>query len=857
VSRLRLARRVSLGVAAVVVLALVVGVVYVVLLVRRPFAQVSGSAKLSGLTGSVTVLRDSEGVPQLYADTSDDLFRAQGYVQAQDRFFQMDYRRHVTSGRLSELVGVDATALEADKVVRTLGWQRIAEQELPLLSPDTQRYLQDYADGVNAYLKGRSNSQVSLEYVVLGRKVSGYKIEPWTPVDSLAWLKAMAWDLKENYTEEAARAQLAGSVPEARINQLYPPYDDKLNAPILSDADLAAATSGTSVGSPPGEIKPAAYLPPERSALRAATTVLDAVPVLVGTGDGVGSNSWVVSGAHTTTGKPLLANDPHLAPTIPGIWYQMGLHCRQTSPACPFDVAGFTFAGLPGVIIGHNNRIAWGFTNLPADVTDLYLEKVLGDTYERDGKYVPLTTRQEVIKVAGSKDVTITVRSTVHGPIVSDVLDDAKDAGRGALVEGKKDPVSYDVSLAWTALTPGRTADAIFALDQARNWTDFRDAAKLFEVPSQNLIYADVDGNIGYQAPGQIPIRRSSTPGAPPGQWPTEGWLSKYDWKGYVPFAKMPSSYNPPEGFIVTANQQVDDQPKPYLTSDWDYGYRAQRIRTLLEQKISAGTKISPAMMSSIQLDTKDPFAATLVPWLLKINLRRDPFTAQAQDLLKHWNFSTSSTSAAAAYYNAVWSNLLRLTFDDELSGDLQADGGDRWFAVVGNLLNDPTNQWWDDKATPGVIEGRQEILREALVDARAELTRSLGKDPSKWQWGQLHRLTLTHDVLGGSGSPDFVHSIFNRGPMSLPGGSGLVDATSWDAGQGYTVDNAPSMRMVVDLGDLNASTWVNLTGASGHAYSSHYSDQTKAWASGETYVWPFSLPAVTKAAANSLTLRP
>jgi len=844
-----------LGLAAVVVVVLVVAGSYLALTVRRSFAQVSGTATLPGLSGSVSVLRDDQGVPQIYANTDDDLFKAQGYVQAQDRFFQMDYRRHVTAGRLSELVGVDSDALEADKVVRTLGWERVATEELPLLSPDTRRYLQDYADGVNAYLKGRSKSHVSLEYVVLGHKVKDYKIEPWTPVDSLSWLKAMAWDLKENYDEEAGRAELSGSIPEQRIDELYPAYDFKTNSPILSDADLSAAEVPS--GSVPSKAAPATYARGEKTALRAATTALDAVPQLVGSGDGVGSNSWVVAGADTTTGKPLLANDPHLSPSIPGIWYQMGLHCRQESPACAFDVAGFTFAGLPGVVIGHNDKIAWGFTNLPADVTDLYLEKVVGSSYERDGKYVPLTSRQEVIKVAGAKDVTITVRSTVHGPIVSDVLDDARDAGKGALVNGKRDPVTYDVALAWTALTPGRTADALFALDKAHDWNEFRSAAKLFDVPAQNLTYADVEGNIGYQAPGQVPIRRSSTPGAAPGEWPTEGWLSKYDWKGYVPFADLPSSLDPPEGMLVTANQAVDDRSDPYLTHDWDYGYRAERIKTLLQDDLKGNAKISPADMSKIQLDNKETFAPTLMPYLLKINLHKDPFTRQAQQLLKKWNFSTATGSAAAAYYNAVWSNVLRLTFDDELSGDQKASGGDRWYAVVGNLLTDPRNPWWDDKSTPGVIEGRDEILREALVQARVELTKSLGKDPSKWQWGQLHTLELKHDVLGGSGSPGVVHTIFNRGPWSLPGGSSIVDAASWDASKGYAVTTVPSMRMVVDLSNFNGSTWVNLTGESGHAYSSHYSDQTGSWAKGKTYPWLFGTTEVRKAASNSLTLKP
>ncbi|MFL6099514.1 MAG: penicillin acylase family protein [Actinomycetales bacterium] len=847
---MRLVRRISLGVAVLVVIALVVGLTYVVHVVRQPFAQVSGSASLPGLSGKVSVMRDDQGVPQVYADTADDLFRAQGFVQAQDRFFEMDFRRHVTAGRLSELVGVDADALEADKVVRTLGWRRVAEQELPLLSPETQRYLQDYADGVNAYLKGRSKGQVSLEYVVLGHVVSNYRIEPWTPVDSLSWLKAMAWDLKANYGDEAARAELAQSIPEPRIDELYPTYPYRKNLPILSDADLSGATGNSSNT---GARTAPRYIAGERDALRAAGLALDAVPRLLGQGDGIGSNSWVVDGAHTTTGRPLLANDPHLAPSIPGIWYQMGLHCRQLGPACPFDVAGFTFAGLPGVVIGHNNKVAWGFTNLPADVTDLYLERVLGDTYERDGQYVPMTTSQETIKVAGAKDVTITVRSTVHGPIISDVLDEALRAGRGALVDGRRDPNDYDVALEWTALTPGRTADALFALDAAQDWDEFRSAAKLFDVPAQNMIYADTSGNIGYQAPGQIPVRASSTPGANPGEWPAQGWNSKYDWKGYVPFSQMPSTYDPPEGFIVAANQAVDDRVEPYLTGDWDYGYRAQRIRHLLER----GPKISPATMRSVQMDERDPFASTLVPYLVRISLRKDRFTRQAQDLLRDWDFSSGAKSAPAAYYNAVWANLLRLTFDDELSGDRQADGGDRWYSVVDILLKDPSNAWWDDKGTPGVIEGRDEILREALVDARAELTKSLGKDPTKWQWGQLHQLTLRNPVLGGGTTPGIVQSVFNRGPWSLAGGNGLVDATGWTAYDGYKVDWVPSMRMVVDLSDLDHSTWVNLTGASGHAYSKHYVDQSDAWAEGRTYTWPFSAGAIRRATANVLTLHP
>jgi penicillin amidase len=829
------------------VLALVVVVVLVVsvgatTIIRRSFPDRDGTASLPGLDARVTVLRDDRGVPQIYASTAADLFRAQGYVHAQDRFFEMDLRRHITAGRLSELVGPSEDALNTDKVVRTLGWRRVAEQELPLLSPTTRSYLQAYADGVNAYLAHRSQSQLGVEYALLGLTLPDYRIEPWTPVDSLAWLKAMAWDLKSNYTDEITRSRLAATLPVKRINQLYPPYPFDQHAPILSDADLQQSQSASDV--PVAALRTASA----RHALEAAQHALDAIPDLVGPGDGVGSNSWVVSGAHTTTGMPLLANDPHLAPSVPSIWYQMGLHCQQVDDTCPFDVAGFTFSGLPGVIIGHNDRIAWGFTNLGPDVTDLYLERTLNDTVEVDGSYEPLAERTETIDVRGGDPVTITVRSTKHGPIVSDVIDSVRAAGSNPIVNGELDTTSYDVALSWTALQPGRTADAIFQLDAARDWDGFRAAARLFEVPAQNLVYADVDGNIGYQAPGKIPVRSAGD-----GRWPVPGWQSRYDWTGYVPFEDLPHVLNPKEGMVVTANQAVSDDVTPFLTDDWDYGFRSQRIRELLEKK----PKLSAADMSRIQMDNRNPMAPTLVPLLLAVDFSKDAFTREAQQLLSGWDFTQPPDSAAAAYYNAVWRQLLRLGFDDELGQDLAADGGDRWFEVVSLLLKRKDDPWWDNKATPGAVENRDEIVRQAMTAARIELTKSLGKDPTHWQWGRLHRLDLHHAVLGGPTVPTPVRWLVNRGPWDLGGGSSLVDATGWDAHAGYAVDWVPSMRMVVDLGDLDRSTWVNLTGASGHPMDAHYTDQTDAWAQGRTYPWPFSEEAVRKASDDELLLRP
>ena len=863
-SRAKLVRRFSLSVVVLVVIAIVVGTVVGISLVRRPLPQTSGELSVSGLTAKVTVLRDNQGVPQIYADNPQDLFRAQGYVAAQDRFFQMDLRRHISAGRLSEMVGKDG--LQTDRVIRTMGWRRVAEAELPTLAPATRQDLQAYADGVNAYItQAGSPVNLGVEYSVLGQSFPDYRVEPWSPADSLTWLIAMAWDLRGDYDNELTRARLVATITPARLAEIFPPYPTASHSPILSALDWApgaasstpGAASTAALNSSVSPTQPAAATNSARSVYAEVATALDQLPVMVGRGDGIGSNSFVVGPQRSSTGKPLLANDPHLGVSIPGVWYQAGLHCRNVSAACPFDVAGFSFAGMPGIVIGHNQSVAWGFTNLGPDVSDFYLEQVRADgTYRRGNKYLPLTQHTETIKVAGGPDVTETVRATIHGPLLSDVIPAVAQAGGTALVQGKDEAATYAVSLAWTGLLPGHTADAIFELDTAGNFAQFRHAAKDFAVPSQNLIYADTAGHIGYQAPGQVPIRASSTKGAPPGYWPAPGWDPRYDWKGFVPFDQMPTSYDPPEGYLVAANQAVTASKTPFLTTEWDYGYRSQRIRDL----ITATPKVTPTRMSQIQGDTYNAFAPVLVKALLKVNLNNDPFTEEGQDLLRSWNYTQptgrSPSSAAAAYYNAVYSNVLALTFNDEL-GTMKADGGSRWMQALTGLLARPGDWWWDNKLTPGVIEGRDEILRQAMVAARLDLTKKLGKTPVTWQWGRLHQLTLTSQVLGGDSVPAPIRAIFNRGPWQMPGGSSIVDANGWDASKGYDVNWAPSMRMVVNLGDLDASRWVNQTGSSGHPYDAHYVDQTDAWVKNQTYPWPFSQKAVRDGGGDELTLSP
>ncbi|WP_405925177.1 penicillin acylase family protein [Streptomyces sp. NBC_00035] len=887
----------------VLVLAIIGGVAFgafwTVSTVRASFPQTTGEIKLDGLSGPVDVKRDSYGIPQIYASSDEDLFMAQGFVQAQDRFYEMDVRRHMTSGRLSEMFG--SGTVDDDEFLRTLGWDRVAKEEYDTtLSDSTKKYLQAYAKGVNAYLKGKDGKDISLEYAALGFE-NDYKPQEWTPVDSVAWLKAMAWDLSGNMDDEIDRSLMTSRLGPQQIEDLYPEYPYSRNQTIVQEGEYDSATqsyvqggSNTTTDSAAGTGLAGDTTAPAglESQLSGLYDVLDDLPTAVGVnGNGIGSNSWVVDGSHTITGKPLLANDPHLSPSLPSVWYQMGLHCTTVSATCQYDVSGYTFAGMPGVIIGHNQDIAWGMTNSGVDVTDLYLEKLTGDGYQVDGKVKPFTTRKETIKVAGGDSKTIVVRETDNGPLVSDRDDELVKVGEKATVDSAAPDRGdgYGISLRWTALEPGNSMDAVFELDKASDWTEFRNASASFDVPSQNLIYADTKGNIGYQLPGKIPTR-----GKGDGSLPAPGWDSEYNWTGYIKQAELPYEYNPDRGYIVTANQAVVEKDKyPYtLTTDWGYGTRSQRITDLIESKIKDGGKISTEDMRQMQLDNSSEIAKLLVPKLLKIDVD-DPDVREAQKLLEGWDYTQDADSAAAAYFNSVWRNILKLAFGNKLPKELrvegqclnvapvdttgpadedqtvrecgqraadkaQPDGGDRWFEVVRNIIDDEDSDWWKspktrlDKAT----DTRDELFGRALKDARWELTAKLGKDIDTWNWGRLHRLFLKNQTLGTEG-PAYVQYMLNRGPWKLSGGEATVNATGWNAAGGYGVVWVPSMRMVVNLGDLDKSKWINLTGASGHAYSAHYTDQTDIWAEGQLLDWSFSKEAVDKGTSDTLVLKP
>lgn len=857
-------KRLAVVLAVFLTLALVVTVSLSWWVVRRPLPTTDGESEIAGLTGQVRILRDDQGVAQIYAETDSDLFFAQGYVHAQDRFFEMDYRRHVASGRVSELVGDVDAARQADAVIRTLGWREVAEAELEAVSSETLSFLQAYADGVNAYLDTREASELAVEYTVLGLSVKVAEIEPWTVVDSLVWLKAMAWDLRTNYDDELYRAAALRATGDVdRVEELFPDYPYETNAPIVtgesssSDDEDAAATN-------------AALLDEVSPQLEAVQAALDAVPTLLGEGAYVGSNSFVISGQYTQSGLPILANDPHLTSGAPGVWYQVGLHCTAQTEDCTFDVSGFSFAGMPGVIIGRNAQLSWGLTNMGADVTDFFLERINSDgTYRYGAENRELEECTEVIEVAGGESFSIRVRSTVHGPILSDVLTSVDAATGRAIPAGSPGGGSdgYAVALAWTALTPGRTADAIFAMDRAQTAEDAAAAAALFDVPAQNIVFATASGDIGYQAPGKIPILSESITGDVAGMsdsWPRLGWDPQYDWQGYLAAEQLPSALNPSEGFIVAANQAVTQEGAgPRLAEDYDYGYRAQRLRTLIQEAQESGTLLTLDDAVQFMTDSTQPIADQVVSAVLSLDIK-DAFFTSAVDELRVWKeegYPNSADSAGAAFYNAIWANLLDLTFADELPDSLAPDGSSRWIQVVSVLLRDPDNLWWDYAPTTRVTETRDEILQQAVEQARNQLTNALGSDPSAWQWGDLHKARFEHAVFSEEVAPWPLTWLMNPTPIAVSGSGGSPLATAWDASAtvngryDYTVTTVPSMRMAVDMSDPDAAQWVVTTGVSGHPASAHYADQVGAWASGDMFEWPFTAAAVEEAAADTLIL--
>ena len=858
---LRAMRKLKISVVALLVIVLVAvagGVGTVAWFTGRALPQTSGTIRIEGLDALATVERDINGIAQIGATTTHDLFLAQGFVHAQERMWQMEVWRRISAGRLSEVFG-EAT-FDQDRYIRTLGWRVAAERDLGALSAATRSILDAYAEGVNAWL------DVNRDRLGPAFLLTGTTPEPWTALDTLAWGKVQAFNLGGNMESELFRYLADAHLGDpTRTDALFPTREF---GPIIvptPDGDPELAVTATQ---PRNEVP--ALTPDEAAAWRTVallggdalrTAGLDGAADALASDHGIGSNDWVVSPLLSSTGGALLANDPHLGISMPSVWFINGLHCTTVSEACPFDVVGVSFPGVPGVVLGHNARIAWGVTNADPDVQDLVIETVDAADPSRyigpDGTSLPFTIRTEEIAVGTDPPVQIEVRETIHGPILNDVDDRLAGAPLMAFRWSGTHPDAG----------PDRTLEAFLAINLATDFTTFRDALSAYGAPSQNFVYADVDGHIGYQLPGYIPVR--SDP-ADRGLRPVSGSDGSGEWLDRIPFEDLPWALDPIDGWIVSANNAVVDDAYPaFLGAEWDPGYRAERIIDLINGYAQDGLTVPE--MSVIQNDAA-PLRARDIVMLLE---DAQPDTAAGvviAERIAAWDGACTVESVGCAAYMAWEYRVLRGLFDDEL-GPLARDYvGSPWsWVALTDLLANPTDPWWDDTTTPDV-ETADVIVLHAMDAAGAELQAALG-DPDRWTWGRLHTATFAEATVGGSGIGP-LEWYFNQGPIAVPGAAGAVNNTYYRLGRAYpdpddpeaaplgidgvfTVTNLPSYRLVMDLTDLDGARIVITTGQSGHPFDRHYNDLVDPWRTGGTVPLPFTRAAITAATVSTLALTP
>ena len=844
---MKVLRIVLLILLALIVIVAVGGFVFFADTTQGPLPQHSGTLNVSGLNDRVEVLRDAYGVPHIYASSLHDLYFAQGFTQAQDRWWQMEFWRHTGSGEIQELTGQTDSLMGTDVFIQTVGWRRAAERDAEALDPEALARLQAFVDGVNAYILNRSADDLALEYRLLGITGVNIPIEPWTIIDSLVWGKVIAWNLTDSYGNELQRQSLLDTVGAEMMTDFAPPYPFDAHPTILFEEDLPL--SDESLAGLPTFARADANTP-------VSMRVAGGLNALSMTHDpGIGSNNWVATDSMTESGTALLANDPHLGIQMPSIWYEIGLHCQPVSAECPVDVSGFTFAPVGGVISGHNQNIAWGITNVGADVQDLYQIRVNPDNplqYEWNGEWRDMTVIDAAINFGdGVEPIPFQIRETHLGPIIND---NDIDPDTGELTGFNNE---NPLALRWTGLDTSQLWRAIYNLNIAADWEDFRAALTDFNVPSQNFVYADVNGNIGYQTPGSVPIRAANHDGLTP----VPGWTDEFEWRGYIPFENLPRIYNPARDFIATANQAVvpmsyydqlaetlGDDANYVLSYDWSYGYRGARIVEMIEA-------LAPHTLDTfaqIQGDNENLMARDTMPYLTALTFENADLT-DARDWLATWDFRNDMDSAQAVLWAYFTRQIINDTFSDQLPEDVS--GGQQQMWSVDALLDDPENVWWDDASTADVTETRDDILARAFQRAWDATTAEQGSDRDAWRWGAVHTATFVSNPLGLSGI-DLIEGIVNRGGYETAGGGEIVNATAWRMNS-FEVAALPSYRMIVDLANLDNSRTIHTTGQSGHPYSNHYSDMIDMWRNIEYKPMLFTRAAVEAAAQSTLVLNP
>jgi penicillin amidase len=794
------------------------------LLTRRPVPAKHGTVRLCGLHEAVEIITDRYGIPHIYAKHEDDLYFAQGYVHAQDRLWQMELNRRIGAGRLSEIFG--PVALDTDRFSRRLGLHRVAAEQAKQLSDHDQRILQAYANGINMFITTNSH-KMPAEFVLLH-----ITPEPWEPAHTIQWGKVQGWSLSGNWQTELIRARLIAKLGVERAIKLEAGYD-ALHPLII----------------PPG-VK---YDGVNADLLEQYKHIQE----LTGFGVMGGSNNWVVDGTMTETGAPMLCNDPHLGQTAPSIWYECHL------VAGDIDVTGVGFPGSPGIIIGHNQHIAWGVTNAVSDIEDLYIEKFNPDDpsqYEFRGQWENAQVIHEEIHVKGwDTPVIEEVRITRHGPIITAT---PQSDNTSQLPTAERTPTTPELPMAlrWPAFEQFKLTAAVHKLNCATNWEQFREALRDWDVPPQNFVYADCAGNIGYIMAGAIPIRARRL-----AILPSPGWTGEYEWTGLIPFDELPQMYNPEQHFIVTANNRVVGDAYPYyITHEWLNGYRAQRICDLLTSK----GKLTLSDMAAIQADQYSIPATKIVPSLLALEANT-PLKRAVQEILHSWDYVLAPDSIGATIYTTFLRTLTHIVFEIVLGDDRSLAesylgiGANTLASVNGyasrniplliRLLKEHDDNWFADSVIPNGPTSWDIALERAFDATIEDCQQRLGNNILHWQYGLIHKMTFRHPL----GTVKSLESAFNRGPFPIGGDSDTVN-------MGNTVPTNPedviaiaSYRQIIDLSNLNHSLSIHVPGQSGHPGSSHYDDFIQLWQKTEYHPQLFKRNLIEGAMEGTLYLLP
>jgi penicillin G amidase len=784
-------------------------------LVHAPQASASGQLAVKGLKQDVSITRNAQGVPHIQAATVNDAYYGLGFAHAQDRLWQMMFHRRVAQGRLSEVLG-EAT-LDTDKFIRTLGVMQRARAtagEMQTKDPAAFARMQAYADGVNAYLAMNSGKPWPIEFTITGAPPP----EPWQVADSVAWTVMMAWDLGGNWRREVRRLAYAQQWSTAKIADFMR----------VNEGETAPQTTDF------------AALYQQLGLYSTVNSLASAVPQMIAAApesgiDGIGSNNWVLAGSRTVSGKPLLANDPHLSMGTPALWYLASVSAAEgeTGDKTPWHAVGATIPAMPSVVLGRNAHVAWGFTNTAPDVQDTFIERINPQNpleYQTPTGWAAFEQRQETIRIKGKPDLILPVRSTRHGAVISDVV-------KAGTMPPLKDALAarYVLALQWTALMPGDTSAAAgVQLSHAKNWDEFLAAAKGFHAPQQNIVYADVQGNIGYIAPARVPVRKAANDLK--GIAPALGWEAKYDWDGWIPFDQLPRKFNPPEGYIATANEKINAAGDPFLTSEWALPYRAQRITTLL----AATPKHTVASTAAIQTDITSLGMQQFIKAIAPL-LGDSPHKEWAVKL-RTFDGVMSADAATPLVATALWRHLSKRLFEDDLGEKAYLEAADPsmvWLPMIAALEGKSQTDWCDDKRTAAKETCAQQV-NAALADAIADLTARYGNE-SNWRWGTAHALQADHNPLGKSPLSRFFST-----DIALGGDSFTVVQLKNQFGREatpYRATHGPGYRGIFELSQPIANVIVT-TGQSGFWGNAHYNDFLLPWSKGETLPLPVGAQA-------------